>query len=60
MRQKVEISVTEVNRSSSEGRSHRRIVLDILKRATVVEVKWVACLIQDSVNCKGFVSVNFL
>jgi hypothetical protein len=60
MRQKVEISVTEVNRSSSEGRSHRRIVPDILKRATVVEVKWVACLIQDSVNCKGFVSVNFL
>jgi hypothetical protein len=35
-------------------------VPDVLKMATVVEVKWVACLIQDSVNCKGFVSVNFL
>jgi hypothetical protein len=31
-----------------------------LERATAVEGKWVACLIQDSVNCKGFVSVNFL
>jgi hypothetical protein len=35
-------------------------VPDVLERATAVEVKWVACLIQDSVNCKGFVSVNFL
>jgi hypothetical protein len=35
-------------------------VPDVLERAIAVEVKWVACLIQDSVNCKGFVSVNFL
>jgi hypothetical protein len=35
-------------------------VLDVLKRAIAVEVKWVACLIQDRVNCKGFVSVNGL
>jgi hypothetical protein len=26
--------------------------------ATAVEVKWVACLIQESVNFKGFISMN--
>jgi hypothetical protein len=35
-------------------------VLDVLERATAIEVKWVACLIQESVNCKDLVSVNFL
>jgi hypothetical protein len=31
-----------------------------LKKVTAVEGKWVACLIQDIVNWKDFVSVNFL
>jgi hypothetical protein len=31
-----------------------------LKKATTIEGKWVACLLQDHVNCKGFVSVNVL
>jgi hypothetical protein len=35
-------------------------VPDVLERAIVVEVKWVACLMQGSVNYKDFVSVNFL
>jgi hypothetical protein len=35
-------------------------VLAVSRRATAVEGKWVACLMQDSVNSKGFVSVNFL
>jgi hypothetical protein len=35
-------------------------VPDVLKRATVVEVKRVTWLMQGSVNYTGFVSVNLL
>jgi hypothetical protein len=35
-------------------------VPNVLEMATGIEVKWVDCLMQESVNCKDFVSVNFL
>jgi hypothetical protein len=43
-----------------KGNHVEEIVLDVLEKAIAIEVKWVTCLMQESVNCKGFVSVNFL
>jgi hypothetical protein len=31
-----------------------------LEMATVVDDKWVACLIQECINSNGFVSMNIL
>jgi hypothetical protein len=43
-----------------KGNHVERLCQLSLEMATMIEGKWVACLIQDSVNNKGFVSMNFL